>query len=352
MKFSKLGKTGLDVSRVCLGTMTWGRQNTETEGHQQMDYAVEQGVNFFDTAEMYAVPPTPETYGKTEEIIGTWFEKRGKRDDIILASKIAGQGMSWVRDGERLTGDSIATAVHGSLKRLKTDYIDLYQLHWPNRPFPHFGKNHAGIIDFTNNTPSKVEDNLLDLLQGLNKAVEAGKIRYIGLSDDTAYGISKYLQLAEKYDLPRMQSIQNEFSLLDRTDDPYVAETCVLEEVSYLPWSPLAAGVLSGKYLNGDRPKGSRMQILEDEENGSSFRDGEETHKAVQAYIDVAEKHNLDVCQMALKFIDKQNFVTSTIIGATTMKQLTSNIDTFNIELSDDVMKDIDKVYRQYPIPY
>ncbi len=352
MKFSKLGKTGIDVSRVCLGTMTWGRQNSEADGHEQMDYAVEQGVNFFDTAEMYAVPPTPDTYGKTEEIIGTWFENRGKRDDIILASKIAGQGMSWVRDGERLTGDSIETAVNGSLKRLKTDYIDLYQLHWPNRPFPHFGKNHAGAIDFTKNTPSKVEDNLHDILEGLNKAVQAGKIRHVGLSDDTAYGISKYLELSKIHDLPRMQSIQNEFNLLNRTDDPYVAEMCVLEEVAYLPWSPLATGVLSGKYLNGDRPKGSRMQILEDEENSSSFRDDEETHNAVRAYIDVAKKHDLDVCQMALKFIDKQSFVTSTIIGATKMEQLKSNIDAFDIELSEDVMKDIDAVYRKYPIPY
>ena len=351
MKFSKLGKTGLDVSRVCLGTMTWGRQNSEVEAHEQMDYAITQDINFFDTAEMYAVPPTPETYGKTEEYIGTWFEKRGKRDDIILASKIAGNGIPWVREGGPITGDAITKAIDDSLKRLKTDYIDLYQLHWPNRPFPHFCQNHAGVLDYTHNVPEKVEANLLDILHGLDKAVNAGKIRYAGLSDDSAYGIMKYCELAEKYNLPRMQSIQNEFSLLNRSDDPYVTEVCVLEKVAYLPWSPLATGMISGKYLNGARPDGTRW-TYELEDGRPLARDTNEANKAVKAYIDVAKKHGLDVCQMALKFIDKQNFVTSTIIGATDMDQLKSNIDAFDIELSDDVMADIDAVYRQYPVPF
>ncbi|MEM7618634.1 MAG: aldo/keto reductase [Pseudomonadota bacterium] len=351
MQFSKLGKTGIDVSRVCLGTMTWGRQNSEAEAHEQMDYAVTQDVNFFDTAEIYAVPPLPETYGKTEEYIGTWFEKRGKRDDIILASKIGGVGVPWIRGGEPITGKDIEPAIEGSLKRLKTDYIDLYQLHWPNRPFAHFCRNHAGVLDYNHNTPEVVEENLLDILHGLDKAIKAGKIRHAGLSDDSPYGIVKYCELAKKHDLPRMQSIQNEFSLLNRSDDPYVAEACVLEEVSYLPWSPLATGMLSGKYLNGARPEGARWNY-ELEDGRSLDRDTEASNRAVQEYMDVAKKHGLDVCQMALKFVDKQNFVTSTIIGATSMEQLKTDIDAFDIDLSDEVMADIDAVYRKYPIPY
>ncbi|MEM6812519.1 MAG: aldo/keto reductase [Pseudomonadota bacterium] len=351
MKFSKLGRTGLDVSRVCLGTMTWGRQNSEEEAHQQMDYAVDQGINFFDTAEIYAVPPLPETYGKTEDYIGMWFQKRGKRDDIILATKIGGIGVGWIRDGAPITGDAIEPAIDGSLKRLQTDYIDLYQLHWPNRPFPHFARNHAGVIDFKVSDAAKVEDNLLDILHGFDKAVKAGKIRHAGLSDDSSYGIMKYLQLAEKHDLPRMQSIQNEFSLLNRSDDPYVAETCVLEDVSYLPWSPLATGMLSGKYANGARPEGSRW-TYEMKDGRELSRDTEQCNKAVAGYHEVAKKHGLDPCQMALKFVDKQSFVTSTIIGATSMEQLKTDIDAFDIELSDEVMADIDKVYRQYPIPF
>jgi aryl-alcohol dehydrogenase-like predicted oxidoreductase len=351
MQFSKLGRTGLDVSRVCLGTMTWGRQNSEQEAHEQMDYAVTQGVNFFDTAEIYAVPPLPETYGKTEEYIGTWFAKTGKRDEIILASKIGGIGVPWIRDGEGITGDAIMPAVEDSLKRLQTDYIDLYQLHWPNRPFPHFARNHAGILDFSKENAAEIEDNLHDILRGLDEAVKAGKIRHAGLSDDTAYGIMKYLQLAEKHDLPRMQSIQNEFSLLNRSDDPYVAEVCALEDVSYLPWSPLATGMLSGKYLDGKRPEGARWNY-ELEDGRDLSRDTDSANDAVRQYIQVAEKHGLDVCQMALKFIDVQPFVTSTIIGATSMDQLKTDIAAFDIELSQDVLDDIDSVYRQHPIPF
>ena len=354
MKYSKLGKTGLDVSRVCLGTMTWGQQNSEAEGHEQMDYAVnERGINFFDTAELYAVPVTPRTYGFTEEIIGTWFEKSGKREDVILATKIAGQGPEHIRGGKELNGDGIRVAVEGSLKRLRTDYIDVYQLHWPNRPFPHFGSNHAGVIDFTANTTARIEDNLLDIQRAMDEMVKAGKVRHFGLSDDTAWGIMKYNEQAKEFDLPRVQSIQNEFSLLDRSDDPYLAEVCVREEVAYLPWSPLAMGFLSGKYTNQPWPKESRYQVaLDIGGNCGTYRDCPDTHKAVEAYLDVAKKHGLDACQMALKFVDKQNFVTSTIIGAPTMEQLKSNIDAFDIELSDDVMADIDKVYRQFPIPY
>lgn len=353
MKYSKLGKTGLDVSRVCLGTMTWGEQNSEAEGHEQMDYALDQGVNFWDTAELYAVPPRAETYGRTEEIIGTWFEKTGKRQDVILASKISGIGREYIRDGSAMSGDAVRVAVEGSLKRLKTDYIDLYQLHWPNRPFPHFGSNHAGIIDFAAENSAEIEDNLQDIHRAIDEIVKSGKVRHLGLSNETPWGMMKYNQQAKEFNLPRVESIQNEFSLLDRSDDPFIAETCVREEISYLPYSPLAMGILSGKYLQTPWDKNSRYQVAKDiDSDPGSYRFTEQSTGAVKAYIAVAEKHGLDVCQMALKFVDKQSFVTSTIIGATNMDQLKTDIDAFDIELSDDVMAEIDAVYRQYPLPY
>lgn len=354
MKYSKLGRTGLDVSRVCLGTMTWGEQNTEAEAHEQMDYALERGVNFWDTEELYSIPIHSETQGSTERYIGSWFAKNGRRDQVILASKIAGMGPDWIRGGGPLTGDGVRAAIDTSLERLQTDYVDLYQLHWPNRGFPHFGRNHAGVIDFAVENSAEIEDNLLDILTGINDVVKAGKVRNFGLSDDSAWGIMKYLGLAEKHNMPRVESIQNEFSLLDRSDDPYLAEVCVREEVAYLPWSPLATGILSGKYKGGVLPEGSRGDVEKKLglSSGSWRLKSEHVHKAVDGYLDIAERNGLDVCQMALKFVDKQNFVTSTIIGATTMQQLKTDIDAFDIELSDDVMADIDKVYRQYPIPF
>ncbi len=349
MQYSKLGSSGLKISRVCLGTMTWGKQNTEDQGHEQMDYAVEQGINFFDTAEMYAVPPSAETYGKTEEIIGTWFKKSGKRKDIILASKVAGPGNAWIRDGKsKLDAKNIALAIDASLRRLQTDYMDLYQLHWPSRPYPHFGKNNAGEMDFTAVDAAREVDEFIDVLEALDEAVKAGKIRYVGLSNDTAWGIMKYLALAEKYGYPRMASMQVEFNLLRRSDDPYVAEVCAMEGVAYLPWSPLAGGMLTGKYLNGARPKGSRWSI----DSRPPFRDTPEANQAVKDYIAIAQKYGMDVCQMALKFCDKQSFVTSTIIGATSMEQLKSNIAAFDLDLSPEIMTDIDAVYRKFPIPY
>ncbi len=349
MKYSKLGSSGLNVSRVCLGTMTWGLQNTEAEGHEQMDYALTQGINFFDTAEMYSVPPSADTYGKTEAIIGTWFKKTGNRDKVILASKIAGPGQPWVRDSKnRLDRVNIHAAIDASLKRLRTDYIDVYQLHWPNRPVPRMGNNHAGTIDYTKVDTRAETDNFLEVLGALSEAITAGKIRYAGLSNESAWGIMKYVEMAEMHNLPRMTSIQNEFNLTKRSDDPFIAEICVREDVAYLPWSPLAGGMLSGKYLNGARPKGTRWGI----DTRPLHRDSEQGNAAVRAYMAVAEKHGLDVCQMALKFCDLQSFVTSTIIGATSMEYLKTDIDAFNLTLTDEVMADIDAVYRQYPIPY
>lgn len=349
MQYSKLGSSGLNVSRVCLGTMTWGNQNTEAEGHEQMDYAVERGINFFDTAEMYAVPPSKETYGKTEQIIGTWFKKNKNRDKIILASKIAGPGADYIREGKnKIDAKNVTAAIDSSLERLQTDYIDVYQLHWPNRPFPHFGRNNASEIDFTAANTQREVDSFLEVLGALGKAVTEGKIRHAGLSNDSAWGIMKYLQLAETHQLPRMTSIQVEFNLLKRSDDPYIAEVCVHEQVAYLPWSPLAGGFLTGKYMNGARPAKSRWAV----DPRPPFRDTPDGNKAVAAYMDVAKKHGLDLAQMALKFCDVQSFVTSTIIGATTMEQLKTDIDAFDVTLSPDVLKDIDDVYRQYPLPY
>ncbi|MAS87329.1 MAG: aldo/keto reductase [Micavibrio sp.] len=351
MKYRTLGSSGLKVSDVCLGTMTWGEQNNEAEGHAQMDYAVEKGVNFFDTAELYSIPPRPETYGKTEEIVGSWFKNSGKRKDIILMTKVAGPNTAWIRNGEPLTSKSIKEAVEGSLQRLQTDYIDVYQLHWPNRPFPHFGRSHAGKIDFLANQTADVEDNLLDILEGVGEAVKEGKVRHFGLSDDSAWGITKYIELAKTHNLPRVTSIQNEFSLLNRSDDPYVAEVCVREDVAYLPWSPLVRGMISGKYRNGARPEGARWTVSEQLIKGfKEFRDTPLVHEAIDAYIKVAERFGLDVCQMALAFCKKQNFVTSTIIGATNMDQLTMNIAAFDLDLVPDVMNEIDRVYKQYPL--
>lgn len=343
-----LGSTGLPVSKFCLGTMTWGEQNTEAEGHEQMDYAISEGINFFDVAELYPTPPAKETQGRTEEIIGTWFAARKNRDKIILATKMTGPGYPWIRGGAALSAAQVRIAVDSSLKRLQTDYIDLYQLHWPNRPFPHFDRHWAGAIDFTKTDTQAEVAGQLDVLRALGDLVKQGKIRHIGLSDDTAWGIMSYLALATQHNLPRMATIQNEFSLLRRTDDPYVAEVCVRENIAYLPWSPLGGGVLTGKYLGGARPAGSRWAI----DKRKAFRDTPTTEKAVLAYKEIAEAHGLDLAQMALAFCAQQSFVTSTIIGATSMAQLRTNIEAARLVLSPDVMKAIDAVQRIYPRPY
>jgi aryl-alcohol dehydrogenase-like predicted oxidoreductase len=327
--------------------MTWGCQNDEAEGHEQMDYAVSHGVNFFDTAEMYAVPPAPDTYGKTETIIGSWFADRKNREEVILASKVAGPGLSWVRDGKaRLDRKNMMEAVEGSLKRLQTDYIDLYQLHWPNRPFYHFGRHwnySSGGID-----PLQEKDNFLEILECFDELIKSGKVRYAGLSNETAWGTMEYLRLAEDNNLPKMVSIQNEYSLTCRIFEPDLAEVSANENIGLLAYSPLAAGALSGKYLDGNIPDGSRRSLLA----GHVHRDTEQAEQAIKGYIGVAEKHGLDVCQMALAFVNMQEFVTSNIIGATSMEQLKSNIASIDVTLDDDVLADIEAVRRQYPLPY
>lgn len=345
MQYRVLGQTDLKVSLICLGTMTWGRQNTQNEGHEQMDYALDQGVNFWDTAEMYAVPPNAETYGKTEDIIGTWFAKTKKRDQVILASKIAGVGLPWVRDGQnKIDRKNILLAVEGSLKRLQTDYIDLYQLHWPNRGGIGFQQNWNYAPNFDR---AQVVDNITEVLETLDEFVKCGKIRHIGLSNETAWGVMQYLSIAEKRGLPRIASIQNEYSLLNRHFDTDLHEVAKAESVGLLAWSPLATGMLSGKYIGGKRPKGTRWTLT-----ASTPRDTQNAQDAVAAYIKVAKKHGLDVCQMALAFVNQRPFITSTIIGATSMAQLKSNIASVNITLSPEVLRDILIVHKHFPMPY
>ncbi|OCH09348.1 aldo/keto reductase [Aliivibrio fischeri] len=350
MEYSTLGSSNLSVSRICLGSMTWGKQNTQEDANQQIDYALSQGINFIDTAEMYAVPPSPDTYGKTETIIGNWLAANPeRRKEIILASKIAGPGLPWVRDGGAITGEAVIAAVDASLARLQTDYIDLYQLHWPNRTSPHFGKHFPNQFKFSEFDAKKEEADMLEILQALDTCVKAGKIHHIGLSDDTTWGINTYLKLSEKYDLPRMVSIQNEFSLLHAKDWPYLIENCIHENVAYLPWSPLAGGMLSGKYLDGKMPEGSRWTFSQ--RNGI-FRDTPAANEAVRAYMNVAEKHGYTPCQLALAWCDQVDGVTSTIIGATSLEQLKEDIEAFSKPLSDEAISDINAVFRQYPVPF
>ena len=344
MEYRKLGRTGLDISLIGLGTMTWGLQNTQAEGFEQMDYALEQGINFFDTAEMYAVPPSPDTFGKTEAIIGNSFKERGARDKVILASKIAGPGLAWVREGKNLIDKTnILAALEGSLKRLKTDYIDLYQLHWPNRGAYHFGKT----WDFAPEFDAQAEtDNFLECLHVFQGLIKDGKIRHIGLSNETAWGMTKWLQLAKEHDLPRIASIQNEYSLLCRNFEPDLSEIALSEDCGLLAWSPLTRGILSGKYLNGAQPEGRRLTI----ETRVEHRQTPQVDAATVAYIDLAQRYDLDPCQMALAFVNQQKFVSSTLIGATNMDQLRSNIDSINVSLSEEVLNEIKLLRRQYPM--
>ncbi len=350
MKYSKLGSSDINVSRVCLGSMTWGTQNSQRDASEQIDYALTQGVNFIDTAEMYPVPPSAKTYGKTERIIGNWLAANSsKRSEIILASKIAGKGLPWIREGGDITAEAIISSVDASLKRLKTDYIDLYQLHWPNRTSPHFAKHFPGRISFSDVDRQAHSDQMLEILQALDECVKAGKIRHCGLSDDTPWGINEYLRLADKHALPKMVSIQNEFNLLHSKDWPYLIENCVHQDLAFLPWSPLGGGVLSGKYLNGERPEGSRWSIPQ--RNGI-LRDKPNVDAAVSAYRDIAKGLNITPAQLALAWCDQVDGVSSTIIGATSLQQLEENIEAFKLELSKDNLKAIFEVLRTYPLPF
>lgn len=346
MKYRKLGRTNLDVSLIGLGTMTWGLQNTQAQGFEQMDYALDHGVNFFDTAEMYAIPPSAKTFGTTETIIGNWFASRLNRDKVILASKITGPELQWVRDGTNyIDKKNILLALEGSLKRLQTDYIDLYQLHWPNRGSYHFGK----IWGFNPKFNVQAEqDNFLEVLETFNALIKEGKIRHIGLSNETAWGLNKWLQLAEQNNLPRMASIQNEYSLLCRHFEPDLSEIAIHEDCGLLAWSPLTRGMISGKYLNGAKPEGARLTI----ETRPEHRIHPDTDAAIVKYIELAKNYDLDVTQMALAFVNTRPFVTSTLIGATKMSQLKSNIASIEVTLSAEVREKIEKIRRDYPMPF
>ena len=344
MKYTRLPNTSIRISKICLGTMTWGRQNSEEEGHQQMDYAFEQGVNFFDTAELYPVPAKKELYAVTEEIIGSWFKKTGNRDKIVFASKIAGPAD--FTKHIRTTGfskDSLITAVEGSLKRLQTDYIDLYQLHWPERNTNYFGQR-----GFNVDAPDFWQDNIHQVLETLRDLVKQGKIRHVGLSNESPWGTMRFLEESKVHqDLPRMLTIQNPYSLLNRLFEVGLSEIAIREKIGLLPYSPLGFGVLSGKYLGGKKPRKARVTLFPNYNRYSNERSVE----ATQRYFDLAEANGLSLTQMALAFVNTRAFVTSNIIGATSMEQLKENIDSINVELSDAVLDGIEAIHSDIPNP-
>jgi aryl-alcohol dehydrogenase-like predicted oxidoreductase len=344
MQFRPLGRTGLNVSLICLGTMTWGRQNTEAEAHAQLDYALGRGINFIDAAEMYPVPPGAETHGRTEQFIGTWLKNRKDRDKIVLATKVAARGrdFEWLRGGPRLDAKNINQALDASLKRLQTDYVDLYQLHWPDRrtnTFGQFGYTHDASDD--GGTPIE------ETLEALQAVIKAGKVRHIGVSNETPWGVMKFLQAAETKGLPRIASIQNAYNLLNRSFEIGNAEVAMREQVGLLAYSPLAMATLTGKYLNGAKPEGARLSLF------TRFQryTGAHAQPAIAAYVDLAKKHGIDPGHMALAFVNSRPFVTSTIIGATNMAQLKSNIDSIDVKLSDEVLAGIEDIYKRTGSP-
>ena len=342
MKKRKLGKTDLEVSEICLGTMTWGEQNTESEGHAQMDYALDNGINFFDTAEMYAVPPKKETQGSTEKIIGSWFKEQKSRDKVILATKVSGRSpLNWLRDDEKPTEqsrDQIFEAVDKSLLRLGTDYIDLYQLHWPDRPMNLFG----GSINYEHMDEPSIDISII--LDSLNELVKSGKIRYIGLSNETPWGTMKFLYHSDISSTPRVQSIQNAYNLLNRTFEIGGSEIAHREDVGLLAYSPIAQGYLSGKYQNGALPKGSRKELF----NRLQRYEGPYAEEAIEAYLNIAKKYEIDPSQLANQFVTTRPFVTSNIIGATNMEQLKLAVTSIDIKLTKEIEEDIEKAYQRH----
>lgn len=342
MVFTTLSNTDLKVSRICLGTMTFGEQNTEIEAHQQLDFAVSRGVNFIDTAEMYPIAARKETLGSTEKYIGNWLQKRGKRDDLVIATKIAGpnRGMEYIRQPLNFQPKNIINAVEGSLKNLKTDYIDLYQLHWPERHMNMFGKR--GV----QNADKLWEDSFHSVLSTIDELIKSGKIRYFGLSNENPFGVMRCLEEHKTNGLPRIISIQNPFSLLNRLFEVGLSEMCIRESVSLLAYSPLGFGFLSGKHLHGF-VKGSRLEKFTQFTRYTNPR----CFEATAAYQDLAHKYGFTLTQMALSFVNQQSFVGSTIIGATTLSQLEENIDAFEVNLSADLLQEIERIHESIPNP-
>jgi aryl-alcohol dehydrogenase-like predicted oxidoreductase len=349
VEYRKLGRSGISVSSICLGTMTWGQQNTEAEGHAQLDFALDRGINFIDTAEMYAVPPKPETQGSTERIIGSWLKARGNRDKVVLATKVSGRSTNpYIRPHSRhteLNRQQITFAVEASLKRLQTDYIDLYQLHWPDRPLPLFGE--SGTLYRLPPPPQTPENAIEDTLGILNDFVKQGKIREVGLSNETPWGTMRFVQAWEKGAGPRMVSIQNAYNLLNRTFEMGLAEMAMREQIGLLAYSPLAQGYLTGKYQGGARPAGSRSVL---------FNRGQRYEKpgvavAIDKYIALAKECGLHPAQMALSFVTSRPFVTSNIIGATSLEQLKTNLDSRDLKMTPELEEKIDAIHHAHSNP-
>ena len=347
MRQVKLGKTDLMVSELCLGTMTWGSQNTEAEGHAQADLALDHGVNFWDTAEMYPVNPVrAETVGRTEEIIGTWLAARGGRERLVLATKVGGGGNAALRNGGPLTGAVLRQAAEGSLRRMQTDHIDLYQIHWPSRPHYHF--RNIWNFDPGQGDASKIEAQMLEILTVSGELVAEGKIGHIGLSNETVWGAAKWLALADRHGLPRIATVQNEYSLLCRQFDTDWAELSVIENLPLLAFSPLGAGILSGKYAGDVTPEGTRRSV----NPTLTGRITPQVFAATAAYLGIAARHGLDPCQMAVAFCLTRPFPTVPILGATSVAQLKTDLGAAGLSLSPDVMAEIDQAHRAHPMPY
>jgi len=345
MQYNILPDTHIKVSKICLGTMTWGEQNTEADGHEQLNYAInERGINFLDTAEMYSVPAKASTQGSTEKIIGTWLNKRNKRDDLIIASKVCGPsaGLPHIGTGRKFNRENMTTALHKSLERLQTDYIDIYQLHWPERP-----TNYFGALGYHHTSDDAVTD-FVETLTVLDDFIKQGKIRYIGISNETPWGTMQYLRIAEKHALPKIITIQNPYNLVNRTYEIGLSEIGIRENVGLLAYSPLAGGLLSEKYLQGNRPDGARFTLWP---NYFTRYAHPNTMKAVEKYATLAKEHGLSLAQMSLAFINSRDFLTANIIGATTMQQLKENIDAIDVILSEEIIKEIQKIHVEFPNP-
>ena len=340
MKYKKLGNTDLNVSLICLGTMSFGEQNTEKDAHEQLTFALDHGVNFIDTAEMYAIPPKESTQGLTEKYIGSWVKKNLNRDKYIIATKVAGPGMEYIRGGTNLSKEHVTQAIDASLKRLNTDYIDLYQVHWPERKSNYFGQ-----LGYTQSEDIGIA--IEETLSALHDAVKAGKIRYVGISNETPWGVHEYLKLSESKSLPKIQTIQNPYSLLNRIYEVGLAEMSYRENIGLLAYSPLGFGVLTGKYLKA-MPDKSRLGLF-----GEWFTrySNEKCHEATSKYSTIAEKYNISLCQMALAFVNTRPFVTSNIIGATTIEQLKENIESVYVSLSDEIIEEINNIHADIPNP-